>query len=264
MKIRPLSELLDDYYFYKKLEFLKDFENCKGACSKIFIMINKYNHSYILCKRITEYNFSQNEYLNPIKINTDRVTKILGVYKNENYYYVTMPFDKKMELFQYICSKKFTEDVLKPFVIEMSKCIKDCHDNNIMHLDVKSENFIIENIDPLKLRLIDFSFSRDSENNKLSRLVGTINYCAPEIYKLKCYKSSDIWSLGILIFFLMDPFQRNIQDLIKTESIETLFINCKFSEELKDLLRSMLQKSPDKRLTIDEVLNSKWLKNNTT
>ena len=58
--------------------------------------------------------------------------------------------------------------------------LKDCHNNNILHKDIKLENFIIDKND--KITLIDFGYSEKipRDANQPFRCCGTPYYIPPE------------------------------------------------------------------------------------
>lgn len=87
-----------------------------------------------------------------------------------------------------------------------------------MHRDLKLENILID--DRNNLKLIDFGFSVNiGQDQKLKIFCGTPSYMAPEIVQKKEYNgySTDIWSMGIILFVLLSghfPFKgQNEKDL---------------------------------------------------
>lgn len=83
-----------------------------------------------------------------------------------------------------------------------------------------------------------------------------------------CRKPADIWSAGILLHLLVSgtlPFL-GTKDRLYNQILEAkidlsgpLWEN-HIGPDVKDLIRSMLQFSPEKRLTIQQVLAHPWLK----
>ena len=110
-------------------------------------------------------------------------------------------------------------------------------------------------------------------------------YMAPEILlssKTKGYEGYpvDIWSSGISLYIMLSgtlPFnlKNNESSEMSDESnsnsnnieLQYSIINKepkkveKISDEARDLLKGLLNKNPNKRLTIDKILNHPWLKN---
>jgi serine/threonine protein kinase len=100
---------------------------------------------------------------------------------------------------------------------------------------------------------------------------GTEIYLAPEVLKKREYsKSSDVWSLGIILYKLLiglHPFESellkndkmNVLQRIKTAEpnfVEKYWAN--ISSEARELIRSMLVKDPSRRLTAEAALDHQW------
>lgn len=125
---------------------------------------------------------------------------------------------------------------------------------HITHRDLKLENIMIDSFD--HIRLIDFGFS--SVNTMMSTCCGSIPYCAPEILLGQRYtKAADIWSMGVILYAFVDgnlPFYHSNMNTLAHMICqrEVTFPNT-FDEDLRDLLRKMLTKESEQRITIDEI-----------
>ncbi|KAF8917110.1 kinase-like domain-containing protein [Mucidula mucida] len=92
------------------------------------------------------------------------------------------------------------------------------HDEKIVHSDLKPANFVIVKG---QLKLIDFgianAIANDTTNIHRDHQIGTVNYMSPEAIEcppaqkhLKVGRSSDIWSLGCILYQMVygcPPFQ---------------------------------------------------------
>ena len=71
----------------------------------------------------------------------------------------------------------------------------------------------------------------------------------------------DVWSLGIILHGLVlgfVPFRSSNKDELKKMIIEQPIKfppDCKLSPACKDLIKRMLEKDPNKRITISEIMN---------
>ncbi|XP_054265767.1 peripheral plasma membrane protein CASK isoform X5 [Macrosteles quadrilineatus] len=98
--------------------------------------------------------------------------------------------------------------------------------------------------------------------------IGTPHFMSPEVVERQQYgKPVDIWSAGVLLHMLLSgtlPFlgtrDRLYQTICKGKlHLDTPLWEC-ISDNAKDLIRRMLAVDPNKRITIQEVLNHKWLR----
>ena len=84
--------------------------------------------------------------------------------------------------------------------------LKYLHDIGIAHRDIKLDNIMMSSSEGSAVpKFIDFGLSKFFAPNEKSRdPFGTLAYCAPEIILTKPHnKNIDIWSLGIMLHYLL-------------------------------------------------------------
>lgn len=84
------------------------------------------------------------------------------------------------------------------------------------------------------------------------------DYAAPEVLQGRPYrgKEQDVWALGILLYTIVykeNPFY-SIDEIMDRE----LRIPWIMSEQNIDLIKSMLERDVDQRLTITQVMEHPW------
>ncbi len=89
------------------------------------------------------------------------------------------------------------------------------HSKNIIHRDLKPGNILLQGDTP---RLADFGLSRVIKTTSVSiNLSGTPSYMAPEAFERKRNVQTDIWSVGVILYEMLNgvlPFpQTNLPDL---------------------------------------------------
>ncbi|CAF0804367.1 unnamed protein product [Rotaria sordida] len=74
-------------------------------------------------------------------------------------------------------------------------------DANVVHADIKPENLILVN-NVLKLTDLGVSFRINApiQTIQRSRIIGTIDYMAPEVFSHTIGFKSDVWSAGIILY----------------------------------------------------------------
>merc|ERR1719203_1332496 len=107
-------------------------------------------------------------------------------------------FDRVTEL------KMFREEDACEATHQMLLAINYLHSHNVVHRDLKLENFLYEKKDSDFLKLIDFGFSKIWEKNtKMELSCGTLSYVAPEVLGKSYTSQCDLWSLGVVVFILL-------------------------------------------------------------
>ena len=184
-------------------------------------------------------------------------------------YYIVMSYIKGKDLFEYFKNTAiFYNDAIE-ILKKVIFALYDIYKLGYMHLDVKLEN-IIYNEQNKQITLVDFG-SGHITTNKLKKLqcnVGTLNYCAPEIYLRFYHPTSDIYSLGCVLWVLVSgiyPFDikyksegwERIPENFPNSSNKRLYD--KLPIPIQTLLRKMMRKNCKKRIKYPELIN--YIKN---
>ena len=157
--------------------------------------------------------------------------------------------------------KFFSENKVLDWFTQICLAIKHIHDRKILHRDIKSQNiFLMKNG---QIKLGDFGIAKclNQTIDKAKTYVGTPYYLSPEIINSQPYDfKSDIWSLGVLLYemcALKMPFDAsNLPQLyIKIINCNYPPLNNNYSDELKKLVKAMLNETSIKRPNIGEILN---------
>lgn len=97
---------------------------------------------------------------------------------------------------------------------------------------------------------------------------GSPNYAAPELINGRFYNgtSIDVWSCGVILFTLLNgtlPFnEENKMELRCKITKGSYSFHRTVPEPAKDLITRMLQVNPMNRITIPEIKQHSWFKNN--
>ena len=156
------------------------------------------------------------------------------------------------------------------------------HTNDIAHRDLKLENFIFDTAEEdAELKLIDFGFSRQylEGGDKMHDTVGTCYYLAPEVLGKDYTESSDLWSLGVVVYMMVTgecPFggQANSEIIgnIKKQAKNPAAMHSYFQKRLAKMgvtdpaisfLLGLLTVDPEKRLTAAQALKHPWITDRT-
>ncbi|OJD36373.1 serine threonine protein [Diplodia corticola] len=178
-----------------------------------------------------------------------------------NYYIEMVPHGLPgMDLFDYIELRvNMDETECRKIFVQVAEALHHLHTKaKVVHRDIKDENVILDGEGNIKL--IDFGSAAYIKNGPFDVFVGTIDYAAPEVLAGKSYrgKEQDVWALGILLYTIVykeNPFYSI--DEIMDHDLRVPYI---MSEESIDLIRLMLNRDVDQRITIGQVLEHPWCK----
>ncbi|KAI9646212.1 serine/threonine protein kinase [Ciborinia camelliae] len=176
-----------------------------------------------------------------------------------NYYIEMVPHGYPgMDLFDYIELRvTMDEQECRSIFMQVTHAIHHLHTKAlVVHRDIKDENIIINGEGNIKL--IDFGSAAYIKSGPFDVFVGTIDYAAPEVLSGKPYpgKPQDVWALGILLYTIVykeNPFY-SIDEIMDRD----LRVPYVMSEESIDLIRGMLNRDVDLRLTIEQVMEHPW------
>ena len=162
--------------------------------------------------------------------------------------------------------QKFEESLIWYYAIQIIKGLKFLHDKKILHRDLKCANIFLTK-ENKQCKIGDLNVSKVMKDKFLvNTQIGTPTYSSPEVWQNKPYSyKSDLWSVGCIIYemcCLRPPFKgKNIDELchnICNGKIEK--ISSRYSEDLWNLIKMLLEVDVKKRVDCDTILKSKMIK----
>lgn len=165
------------------------------------------------------------------------------------------------DLYDFICERPggLDERLARDFFKQILQILKDVHACGVLHRDIKDENFLVD-MRTGQLYLIDFGSGALLHDGIYTDFGGTNCYAAPEWLTCRRYFGlpQTVWSLGILLYDLVCgdiPFA----DEISTIKCQPQFPN-NLSSECIQLIEQCLSIRSSERPTLDQCLQSEWLK----
>ena len=166
------------------------------------------------------------------------------------------------DFFNFISNKPcFKEDQLKKIIRQLLEGIAYLHEFGIVHCDIKPENILYDKTTGNIVKLTDFGLSRMVfSNENITDVCGTISYVAPEILTQQGHRmESDLWSVGIIMYLLSHgrlPFDKEDDNdtIVSIIQDEPNYKTATLSNNVIDLLKKLLDKSPSNRITAKEAL----------
>jgi len=196
------------------------------------------------------------------------VARLNDVYESEDNLQLVMECMTGGELFKRVVKKKrFSEKDAADAAWQMLLAIHYIHSHDIVHRDIKLENFLYESDESNHLKLIDFGFSKVwKADTKLHLSCGTLAYVAPEVLAQNYTSQCDMWSYGVTVFILLFghmPFigneQHQMDTIKKGKFVKKPEIWSKVGKQAQNFVESLLEVDAKKRLTADMALKHEWI-----
>ncbi|XP_076621796.1 peripheral plasma membrane protein CASK isoform X4 [Colletes latitarsis] len=228
------------------------------------------------------------------------IVELLETYSSEGMLYMVFEYMDGSDLCFEVVRRAtagfvYSEAVASHYMRQILEALRYCHENDIIHRDLKPQCALLagkENSAPVKLR--GFSVAVQLQSSQANGVecytteygqclspkgqlylkvdsegrVGCPHFMAPEVIQRRQYgKPGDVWSAGVLLHILLTgtlPFVGSRDKLREAicrgrVQMETPLWDC-ISEPAKDLIQRMLTTDVNHRITIQEVLNHKWLR----
>ena len=199
------------------------------------------------------------------------ICHIVDSAEDSRYGYLVMQSCSGGELFDRIAARKCTEKDAAMAVLDVLSALDFIHSRRILHRDLKPENLLYKDKAPSSpLKLIDFGLAiRIQPNEKATEVCGTTSYMAPEVLQGSYGVECDIWSLGVITYFMLSgtlPFPGKNDDEKEARILKGSYPTegrhwNHVSKEGIDFVRSLLVASPKKRLTCQKAKQHPWIMN---
>ena len=253
----------------------------KGKFGQVKLGIHKQTGRKVAIKIINKQNMD-NQDLELVKTEIDilkisqhpNIIKLYDIFENQDCIFIIMEYCEGGDLFSYIEKRnyKLPEPRAAEIIHKLSAAIYFIHSFGIVHRDLKPENILMtDSTDKADIRLLDFGLSKIiGPGEKCTEPYGTLSYVAPEVLIEKPYDQRvDLWSIGIITYLLLCgclPFDdEHSEKEIARQTIHDPVpyhpsLWKKLSKESRDFVNKLLQKDPEKRMTIKQILEHEWIK----
>ncbi|CAG9320845.1 unnamed protein product [Blepharisma stoltei] len=265
-----LESIRDKYEFLKVLGY-GQFGTVREAKKIRDIHMEKTYAIKSICKDKVKKNLvTMKRELDILKlVDHPNIIKLYEIYEDARYIHLVMELCTGGDIFDYILNKQvLTEDEVGKIMKCMLSAVNHLHSLKIVHRDLKPENFLFASkAHDADIKLVDFGMSNKfGEDHTLHTMVGTPYYVAPEVLKGNYGKECDVWSLGVLMYFMLSgthPFRANdVKGLFKK------IVKCEYnfdderwtviSKHAKSLIQKLLVVNPHHRISIKNALIHPW------
>ncbi|XP_049871174.1 eukaryotic translation initiation factor 2-alpha kinase 1-like [Pectinophora gossypiella] len=149
-------------------------------------------------------------------------------------------------------------DILIDMFTQLVRGLHYIHSRGIIHHDIKPSNvFVAQSESGLMVQLGDFGLACPLQQSHSGLALGTHLYAAPEQLDGQCNPKSDMYSLGIILLEMVEPFStdmervKTITDLRKGQIPAHLTANY---PKIAHIIGKLVQRRPSRRLDTSQLL----------
>ena len=266
------NELSTNLIYIKSLD--------RGSFGKVILAKEKLSNKDIAVKIIEKRSAGQNlidklkeEIYILKKLSHENIVKFYGYIETSNQLLIKMEYLKYGTLNQWMKKHKtISEEDASIIIKKILSAIAYLHSKHICHRDIKPENIMLSEENNLNsIKIIDFGLSAQNfEYFYNFNYCGTFIYMAPEEIEKKSYNLSvDMWSIGILMYMLLNngehPFYHNWETketFLNNLKTKNLKFNNKISYLAINLIKKLLENDPIKRYRANDALKHPWITRN--
>jgi len=271
-------EVLRVHQFYKLTR-----EIGEGTFGKVYLGVDTLTGAEFAVKHMVQkpgeetYLRAEMELLKQLRPHRNVVTTH-DVFEGETEYYVVMDLVPHGDLYDLIDKGRTVDEPHAAYLMrEVLLGVQHLHAQRILHRDVKLDNVLLLYPDgkrqqwPPAVKLTDFSYAIRLEPRIFivseASFVGTLLYLAPESIRSRDYGYGvDVWACGVMLFMLIAgkfPFWgEGDREYLKAVVSDALVFPkedwANVSDSLKDLLRQMLEKRAEDRISVNAALKHNW------
>eukprot|EP00331_Platyophrya_macrostoma_P018553 CAMPEP_0176466680 /NCGR_PEP_ID=MMETSP0127-20121128/38037_1 /TAXON_ID=938130 /ORGANISM="Platyophrya macrostoma, Strain WH" /LENGTH=629 /DNA_ID=CAMNT_0017859895 /DNA_START=57 /DNA_END=1946 /DNA_ORIENTATION=- len=252
----------------------------KGGYSRVFLARKKQSGRLYALKIISKKNGDANDRVrravlrerkNFLTLESEQyMLHLRYCFQTDKSYCFVMDFMPGGDLYHHICRRKFSEEEVKFYALEILLRLECLHSMNYIFRDLKPENLLLD-LDG-HINFADFGFlkkvSRKTSLNYSYR--GTPVYMAPEVINKTGYNYlADYYSYGCVIYEMINgkpPFVASTkQELFDKVLGQDPHFPSNWSPEIQDFLSGLLEKNPQDRLGVkngfSDLIKHPWLRN---
>lgn len=245
----------------------------EGSFGKIYHGTNRENGAVRAIKVVAKTRIhSANMYNEADLLKTldhPHIITIYEVIESEETIGIVIELCEGGSLFERVISRMpLSEDRVALYMSQIVSGVAYCHNNSIVHRDLKLENILFENESfDSPLKIIDFGVSSViAKEEMLKAVIGSVYYIAPEVILGRYNEKCDIWSCGVIMYILLcgkPPFAGKTSEEILRRICKGLYTFQDahwngISNEAKALVKKMLTIHSSARPSAEELLQSPW------
>ena len=263
---------INNYKFNNKVD---DYEKIKvlgkGGFSIVNLVKYKENGKLYAMKCVNKIRNGKNkikkihrEIYSLLKLNHPNIIHLYGWFEDSKKIYLIFEHIRGSDLSTFFEKDLPTEQDAIYIIKQILHAVKYCHENNIIHRDIKLGNILIDS--NLHVTLIDFGLCaiKHHHDELFFEYAGTARFTAPDILNGKGYNEAvDLWSIGITVYYILTksyPFNgHNRKEIFKQIKNYPVDYPDSLNFNQIDFIKKLLYKNSHKRFNIHQALQHHWI-----
>ena len=205
------------------------------------------------------------------KLKHPSILELYTFFEDIDYVYLVLELAENGELQRYMRdnNKPFTEYEAASILKQVVDGLLYLHSQNILHRDMSLANLLLTKEMHVKISDFGLATQLSRPDEKHMTLCGTPNYISPEVASRASHGlPADVWSLGCMLYTLLvgrPPFDTDgVKSTLTRVVISNYTVPSYLSIEAKDLIDKLLQKNPNERMKLEDVLSHPFMTKNTS
>ncbi|XP_049447667.1 serine/threonine-protein kinase 10 isoform X1 [Epinephelus fuscoguttatus] len=207
------------------------------------------------------------------------IVKLLDAFYHDNKLWIMIEFcpGGAVDATMLELDRGLTEPQIKVVCRQMLEALQYLHSMKIIHRDLKAGNILLMLDGDIKLADFGVSAKNTKTLQRRDSFIGTPYWMAPEVVMCETMKDApydykaDVWSLGITLIELaqIEPPHHELNPMrvllkIAKSDPPTLDYPHKWSQEFKDFLKTALDKNPETRPTVAQLMEHPFVRSVTS
>ncbi|XP_023681627.1 NUAK family SNF1-like kinase 1 isoform X1 [Paramormyrops kingsleyae] len=192
------------------------------------------------------------------------IIRIHEVFESKDKIVIVMEFARGGELYDYVNTRNhLPETEARKIFRQVASAVHYCHNNGVVHRDLKLENILLDQ--DFNVKLADFGLSSHYQKGQLLKTYcGSPLYASPEIVQGLPYQGPEVdcWALGVLLYALVYgtmPFDGASYGVLVEQISQAKYKKPQPPSDACALINWMLKVNVEERATVEDITNHWWV-----
>ena len=198
-------------------------------------------------------------------LNHEHILPVFEYGEQDPWHYLVMPYLSYGTLRERVeAGGPLSEEQAGLFLEQIAGALQYAHERGILHRDIKPSNILLR--DDTYAYVADFGIARaldqESSLTQTGVVIGTPEYIAPELLEQPASTGSDIYALGVLLYYMLTgqvPFTGSsaltiLQQHVNVPPVRPSELNPAISMLVEQVVLAALEKDPQRRFRTPQAM----------